>query len=214
MKVSDQSALIRFIKENLIGRVVVAAPITTAIENGKITSTYEEDVVYSNFRETSAGFMFDLTNLSRGTRYQQSFNGKDFVAEGSLNAVRVLRYDMTLRRSSGHFLGFARFISSTNPIDPMTGTVFRVRMWLSGDTLEIEEVMCGYADIESVSGGFRAIAIDGRYKYECIDGILTVSYQQSTFIVNTDTMGRVATGDVFPLQVSKEITFPSRLDPS
>jgi hypothetical protein len=213
MKVSDPSKLIRFIKENLIGRVIVAPPTTTTIENGKIRSIYEEDVVYSNFAETSAGFAFDLTNLSRGTRYTSSTTGKDFVAEGSLNAVRVLRYEMTFRRSTGHILGFARFISSTNPIDPMTGTVFRVRMWLSGDILEVEEIMCGYADIESGSGGFQAIAIDGRYKYECIDGNLAVSYQQSTFIVNPDTMDRVATGDVFPLQVSKEITFPSRLGP-
>src|SRR5262245_30022195 len=114
MKKSDRTKAIEFMKRYVIGKAVVAPPVTTHTDDDRITGTYEEDVVFSNLVEIENGFAFDMTTLARGTRYVSDKTGKKLLAEGTLNAVRVIRYEMTERKSSGRLIGSARFVSSTN----------------------------------------------------------------------------------------------------
>lgn len=209
MKTSERERMVRFLKRHVIGKAVGAAPITTQTDEGQLTSAYEDDMAFGNLVETAQGFSFDMTTLSRGTRYTR---GKEMVAEGILNVVRVIRYEMTERLSSGHMVGYARFVTSTNTHpDPFAGTVFFVRMWLRDDTLEVDERHVGYADVVSADGGYKPVATEGTYTYSVADAGLVVEYRQATFDVDPETLKRTPTSDEFPPQVSREIVFPPDL---
>jgi hypothetical protein len=211
MKGSQRTEVIEFLRRHVIGKAVVAPAVTTRLDRDQITAAYEEDAVFSNLKETANGFSFDLTTLARGTRYVQGKDGK-LLAEGTLNAVRVIRYEITERRSSGRLVGFARFVASTNTQpDPFSGTVFLVQLTLERDVLSVAETMVGYADAVSADGTLKPVAWDGKYRYALEDGTLVVRYDQSTFDVDPATLGRTPTKETFATQVSREIQFPAEL---
>jgi len=211
MTTSDRSGVLEFLKQHVVGRAVAAEPIVTHSDEGQITSAYEDDMQFSNLVETVDGFAFDLTSLARGTRYVVG-KGRELRAEGTLNAVRVIRYQMSERRSSGGLVGYAHFISSTNAKpDPFAGAVFLVRMWRRGEALEVEENMVGYVDFVTHDEGLRPMAVEGRYLYTAERGQLMVRYEQATFHVDPETLARTPSGDEFPVQVSCEVPVPTPL---
>lgn len=212
MSISVRDEVIHFLGREVIGRAVAAAPVVIRSEADGLTTAYEEDVVYSNLAETSHGFSFDLTTLARGTRYTAEKHGSGQVAEGTMNSVRVIRYEMTKRRSTGEILGYARLISTTNAEDPLGGAFFLVRMGVVGDVLEVSEHLMGYGDIRSADGPFEPIAIDGTYRYRSENGALVVEYQQHNYHVDPHTLSKSPTGEDFPLQISREVVFPTPLD--
>ncbi|MGH2563284.1 MAG: hypothetical protein ACRDE5_02145, partial [Ginsengibacter sp.] len=150
-KTSGKAQALDFLRRHVIGKSIVATAVTSHNDNELMAIAYEEDAVFSNLVETAQGFSFDMTTLARGTRYLRKGM---LLAEGTLNAVRVIRYDMTERLSSGQLVGHARFISSTNvQPDPFAGTIFLVRIWLSDDgTMIVDENHVGYADFISAEG--------------------------------------------------------------
>jgi len=213
MKTLERARALKFLRSHVIGKAVAAAPITTQSDGDAITAAYEEDAVFSSLVESADGFSFDMTTLARGTRYVRGKRGQVLVAEGTMNAVRVVRYEMTERRSSGHLVGFSRFVSSTNTEpDPFSGAIFLVRMWPKNTGLQVDEALMGYADFVSEKGTFQPMAVEGTYQYALERGKLVVRYQQATFSVDTKTLKRTRTRDKFPVQVSREVEFPSRLE--
>jgi hypothetical protein len=209
MKTSDRAQVVKFLRNHVIGKTVVAAPVKTITDQGRTEGAYEDQTFYSNLVERADGFSFDLTVIFWGTLYELDKAGKRAREEGSLNAVRVYRYEMTERKSTGELVGFARFVSSTNTQpDPFAGTVFLARMWLEGDALIVHETQAGYADVAVAGGISKPIASDGNYRYAIEDGKLVVHLQQATFDVDPETHTRTPTKDKFPIQVSREIGFP------
>jgi hypothetical protein len=208
--ISQRLKVIAFLKKNVIGRSVIAPPQTTYIDGDKIVATYEEDAIFTNLNESARGFSFDMTTLARGSRY---IKGDKLLAEGTMNTVRVIRYEMTERLSTGDVLGFSRFISSTNNYpDPFAGTIFHVRMIIEDDVLYVEENHVGYADFPLTNGKFKPIATEGHYTYTSEKNKLVIKYQQKTFIVDPKTFNRTPTNEVYPVQVSSEIIFPEPLE--
>jgi hypothetical protein len=209
MKKSERVQVLEFLKHYVIGKTVMASPITTHTDNDQLIVNYEEDVVFNNLVETTQGFLFDMIALTRGTRY---LNGDKLLAEGTMNVVRVIRYEMTERLSSGNLVGHSCFVSSTSTQpDPFGGTIFLVRMCLKDGALEVDENQVGYADVVSAKGSYKPIATDGKYTYSIEESKLVVKYQQTRFDVDPKTLKRIPTNDKFPLQVSHEIIFPPEL---
>jgi hypothetical protein len=208
MSASERSQAIKFFKDHVIGKTLVAAPITTVTDQGRTEGHYETQTFFSNLVETANGFHFDLTDISRGTLYLRGADGATIRSDGSLHAVRVYRYEITERKSSGKLVGFARCVTSTNTEpDPVSGTISLVRMWLEDEALVVEETQAGYADFPGASGVANAVASDGVYRYRIEEGKLEMRYQQTTFDVDPTTLRRTRTADEFPEQVSREIEF-------
>ena len=208
MKESERTRVIEFLKKHVIGRTVVAAPVTTHTDQGRVEGTYEDQTFFSNLMETVDGFHFDMTVIARGTVYDMD-DGAKVQPGGSLDAARVYRYEITERRSSGRLVGFARFVSSTNnQPDPLSGTIFLVQVRLEHGTLIVEETQAGYADLVATQGAYQCVAIDGTYRYVVEGGKLVMHYQQKTFDVDPKTLHKTPTTDHFPPQVSKEIGPP------
>ncbi|MFC4006943.1 hypothetical protein ACFOY2_06910 [Nonomuraea purpurea] len=205
VKTSERSRVIDFLERNVIGRTVVAEPITTYTNQGRTESTYIDQTFFSGLVHTADGFRFDLTTVSLGRRYGLDDEGRHQENAGVLDAVRVYRYEMTERASSGRLVGFARFISSTNTAsDPFSGTFFLVRMRMEGDELVIQDTQVGYADFFDYGGTRKPVASDGLYRYTAQDGKVVLRFTQSTFDVDPNTMDRTPTGDRFPTQISEE----------
>ncbi len=128
-KLSSAQRVVEFLQRNVIGRTVVAAPITAQTNDGGTEVTYADQNFFGDLAVRSDGFTFDLTSITLGRRYGLDANGEKVQLAGSMDAVRVFRYEMTERPSTGEVLGFARFVSSTNvQSDPMAGTCFLSRM--------------------------------------------------------------------------------------
>ena len=205
MQSHERLRAIEFLERNVIGRTVVAEPVTTRTNDGRTEASYVDQNFFSNLVRTGYGFAFDLTSVTLGRRYGLDENGEEMELAGSLDAVRVYRYEMTERPSSGRLLGFARFISTTNTeFDPFSGTCFLVHMWMQEGDLVVEETQAGYGDFPARGGERKPVASDGLYRYCIHDDRLVVQFQQSTFDVDPKTLERTPTGDSFPAQVSRE----------
>jgi len=208
MRQSERTQAIEFLKKHVIGRAVVAAPITTFTDQGRVESVYEDQTFFSNLVETANGFGFDLIVIQSGTLYELD-KGERAQPGDNLDAVRVYRYEITERKSSGRLVGFARFISSTGTeFDAWSGTIFLVQLWLQGGELVVQETQFGYGDFVAAGGASKPIASDGRYRYAIEDGKLAVYYKQTTFDVDPETLQRTPTKDQFQIQISKEIGPP------
>ena len=205
MDVSARESAIDFVERNLIGRTVVAAPVVTRTNDGRTEASYVDESLYSNLVRTAFGFGFDITNITVGRRYTLDENGQRTELAGTLDAVRVYRYEMTERPSSGRLLGFARFISSTNTeFDPLEGCVFLVQMSVDADELVVEEQQQGYGDFVEPGGARRAVACDFSYRYALRDDQLVVTFRQQTYDVDPETLERRKSRDEFPVQTSRE----------
>lgn len=206
MRTFERTQAIKFLKDRVIGKVVRSAPVTTFTDKGRSRAVYEDLTFFSNLAETAIGFRLDLTIYAMGTRFQKDSAGAFTAPEGSLNAIRVYRYEMTERKSSGRLVGFARWVSSTNSApDPVVGTVFLVEMWLDDGALVVHETQVGYADWVAVDGTFTPIASDVKYRYAVDGDKLVVQSEQATFGVDPETLERTPTADQFPTQFSTEV---------
>jgi hypothetical protein len=205
LKKSERAHVIKFFRDHVIGRTVIAEPVTTRTDQGRIEGVYEDQTFFSNLIETADGFHFDMTAITKGILYELDSGQRGEPGE-SLDAVRVYRNEMTERRSSGNLVGFGHIISSTNTQpDPFSGAVFLIQMRLEGGTLVVKETQSGYADVPGAGGKYQAVASDGTYRYTVEDGKLLVQFQQTTYDVDPETLSRTPTGDSFPVQISKEI---------
>jgi hypothetical protein len=214
MKRSERTEAITFLRKNVIGRMVIAEPVTTSSAEGRIITAYEDQTLFTNLVETQDGFGFDLTALASGTRYTPHEDGQSFRAEGTLNAVRVYRYEITERKSSGKLVGFGRFVASSNTrSDPFSGTCFLTRVSIADGVMIVQDTQSGYSDFISSEGGFRPVASDGQYRYASEGGKLVLSYQQAIFDVDPETLKRTRSKEKFPLQVSREMEFPLPIEP-
>jgi hypothetical protein len=205
MKSQASTAVAAFIERNLIGRTLVSEQISTLINDGKTEVTYGDQTFFSNFIRRDAGFDFDLTVITLGRRFGLE-DGRRTQLAGTMDAVRVYRYEMTERPSTGRLLGFARFLSTTNTeFDPVAGTAFMIQMGVEEDVLIVDERQVGYGDFPAPGGARRPGALDSTYRYSLDpQGALTLRFDQATFDVDPDTFERTASGDRFPTQVSYE----------
>jgi len=195
-----------FIEQNLIGRSLTSSPISALINDGRTEVTYADQTFFSDFVRREQGFDFDLTVITLGRRFGLH-DGQRTELAGNMDAVRVYRYRMTERVSTGRLLGFARHISSTNTeSDPVAGTCFMIQMRVEDGTLLVDERQIGYGDFLVPGGGRKPQALDSTYRYSLdAQGVLQVRFDQTTFDVDPDTFERTPSGDKFPTQVSREM---------
>lgn len=213
MRTQAGQQVVDFLERHVIGHTVAAQPITARTNGGRTEITYVDQNFFSNLSQTPDGFGFDLTAVTLGRRYGLDEQGRRVELAGSLDAVRVYRYELTERPSTGQLLGFARFVSSTNTeFDPFSGACFLSRMRLAGEELIVQDMQVGYGDFVDRGGVRRPIAVDGVYRYTVKDGRLIVQFDQGTFNVDPETLTRTPTGDQFPTQVSEEFDEPDTTD--
>ncbi|WP_330334738.1 hypothetical protein OHS33_36610 [Streptomyces sp. NBC_00536] len=207
MQSAASKDVVEFIGRNLVGRTLTSEPISTRTHEGRVETTYADQTFFSNFVQRTNGFDFDLTVITRGRRFDLDANDHPGEPAGTLDAVRVYRYEMTERLSTGRLLGFARYISSTNThFDPLAGTIFLVQMRVDGGALLVTERQVGYGDFPAPGGGRKPQALDCRYRYRLDDrGGLSVEFDQESFEVDAESFERRPSNDHFPTQVSREL---------
>jgi hypothetical protein len=203
---NEPTAVRDFIRQNLIGRTVSAEPVSARTDDGQTETTYVDQTFFSNLVWRQNGFDFDLTAITIGRRYGLDSEGRRTALAGSMDAVRVFRYEMTGRVSTGKLLGFSRCISSTNEqFDPLAGACFMVQTGLQDDGLVITERQIGYSDFPAPGGGRKPQALDSRFRYVTDNrGGLTVELDQEIFDVDPTSFERRPSGDRVPMQLSRE----------
>lgn len=207
MRNPKSTSVFEFIARNLIGSTLTSDVVSATTNGGRTEVTYADQTFFSDLVRRQGGFDFDLTVITLGRRFGLQEDGERSELAGSMDAVRVYRYEMTERVSTGRLLGFARHISSTNDqFDPLAGTCFMIRMEIDGDALVVVERQIGYGDFPAPGGGRKPQAVDSRYRYSVdAHGHLTSTFDQEMFDVDPDSLERTPSGDQFPTQVSKEL---------
>ncbi|WNZ06186.1 hypothetical protein [Streptomyces sp. 11x1] len=207
MQSAASKDVVEFIGHNLIGRTLTSQPINTRTHEGRVETTYTDQTFFSNLVQRTNGFDFDLTLITHGRQFHLDAEDRPGAAAGTMDAVRVYRYAMTERVSTGQLLGFARYVSSTNThFDPLAGTCFLVQMRIDDGALLVTEHQVGYGDFPTPDGGRKPQAMDCRYRYRLDDrGVLSVEFDQKSFDVDVNSFERQPTNDQFPTQVSREL---------
>ncbi|GGW86628.1 hypothetical protein [Streptomyces galilaeus] len=206
MQSAASKDVVEFIGHNLIGRTLTSQPINTCTHEGHVETTYTDQTFFSNLVQCANRFAFDLTVMTRGRRFGVDAEDRPGTPAGTMDAVRVYRYAMTERMSSGQLVGFARYISSTNThFDPLAGTCFLVRMRIDDGALLVTEQQVGYGDFPTRDGGRKPQALDCRYRYRLDGGVLSVEFDQESFDVDIDSFERRPSSDRFPTQFSREL---------
>lgn len=207
MQSAASKDVVEFIEHNLIGRTLTSQPINTRTHEGRVETTYTDQAFFSNLVQRANGFNFDLTVITRGHQFDLDAEDSPGAPAGTMDAVRVYRYAMTERVSTGQLVGFAQYVSSTNThFDPLAGTCFLVRMRIDDGAFLVTEQQVGYGDFPTPDGGRKPQALDCRYRYRLDDGgVLSVEFDQDSYDVDIDSFERRPSSDHFPTQFSREL---------
>jgi hypothetical protein len=200
-------AVMEFIEQNLIGRTLNSEPISARTDDGLAEVTYSDQTFFSNLVRRAAGFDFNLTTITLGRRFRLNADGQRTELAGSMDAVRLYRYEMTARVSTGQLLGFIRLVSSTNEqLDPLAGTCSQVQMRLEDGALVVNERQIGYGDFPAPGGGRKPQALDYSHRYSVDDrGTLSAELEQEAFDVDPESFERRPSGDRIPTQTLREL---------
>jgi hypothetical protein len=202
---SDRAAAVKFLKEQVVGKTLASALITSKTDDGKVEGSYEDRATISNFTESADGFEFDVVTESRETLYDLDAAGKRVMPGKDISGVRVWHVQVLERKSSHKLVGLDRLVSSTIKEDPYAGAFSTVQMEMKDGKLVIKETQGNYADFVAAKGGRNPVAADSVTTLWVEGGKLQARIEQTTFDVDPVTLKRTPTNDKFPPAVTKEL---------
>lgn len=153
---TDCAQVIKFFKENVIGRTLATPQTTYKWDDNKMEGEYQDQVIYNNFTETAAGFTFDVTSVSKQTLYDLDPQGQRLQPGRDFSGTFVLRYEICERTSTKQLTGIARPIAMTIKAPSVEGTISLVTgMKVADGKLIWNETLPGYADFPSAKDKYK-----------------------------------------------------------
>ncbi|MEN6389279.1 MAG: hypothetical protein ABFD04_02610 [Syntrophomonas sp.] len=194
-----------YLKSNVIGTVLATDELAYQLEDGKLEGVYSDQVTFSNLFYSESGLHFDMFVVAKETIYELD----DKLERGSINrdysGVSVFRYELAKRSSSGEVTGVLRLISTTVKNHTAEAIVYGVYdIALENNELRWREQQLLYRDQSSDNDNSRAVAFDSRNRFYHEDGKLRFEYNGSCFDVDTVTLAKTPSKDVFPQFLAKE----------
>jgi hypothetical protein len=123
---SDRVEVLRFLKEHVMGRTVATPKTVFKVDGNKLEGEYEDLTTFNNLGETEHGFSFDVTTVSKDTRYDLDKDGKRILPGRDLSGTEVFRYEFGERISTKKLTGTGRMISRTTKGASFEGTAILV----------------------------------------------------------------------------------------
>jgi hypothetical protein len=203
---SDRAQVIKFLKDHVIGKTVATPKTTFRLDDGKMEGDYQDLTTFTNFAETAQGFSFDVTVLSKETRYDLDKDGKRLSPGRDYSGTEVYRYEICERVNTQKLTGTARPLASTIKAPSREGTAILVTgVKVADGKLAWSETLPGYADLIAPKGKYKPGSWDSKYTFSVVDGKLWAEYEETKrYDVDPDTLQRTPTKDKLPLFVAKE----------
>jgi hypothetical protein len=202
---SDRAQVTKFLKKHVIGKTVATPKTTFKVDDNKMEGDYEDLTTFNNFAETAQGFSFDVTTVSKETRYDLDRDGKRILPGRDNSGTEVFRYEICERASTKQLTGTARLLSRTTKGASYEGCAVLVTgVKVADGKLAWSETLPGYVDLIAAKGKYKPGSWDSKYTLSVVEGKLWTEYETKRFDVDPDTLKRTPTKDKLPLFVAKE----------
>jgi len=202
---SDRAQVIKFLKEHVNGRTVVTPKTTFKVDGNKLEGEYEDLTTFNNLVETEKGFAFDVTTVSKETRYDLDKDGKRTLPGRDVSGTEVFRYAFCERASTKKLTGTARMVSRTTKGSSYEAAAILVTgVKVADGKLTWNETLPGYIDLMASKGTFVPGSFDSKYTFSVVKDKLVSEYETKRYDVDPDTLKRTPTKDQIPLFVAKE----------
>jgi hypothetical protein len=203
---SDRAQVTKFLKEHVMDRTVASPKTTYKVYDNQMESDYEDQTTFNNFSETAQGFTFDITMVSKETRYELDKDGKRIQPGRDLSGIEVYRYEIVERASTKKLTGTVRILSMTTRAPSREGAAILVTgMKLADGKVSWNETLPGYLDLVAARGKYRPGSWDSKSTFSVAGGKLQVEYDVTDYDVDPDTLKRTPTKAKQPPSVAKEI---------
>jgi hypothetical protein len=202
----DRVEVTKFLKGHVMGKTLATPKVTFKLHDNKMEGEYEDLTTFSNFTETAHGFSFDVTSMSKETRFDLDKAGKRIQPGRDNSGTEVFRYEICERASTKKLTGTARLLSKTTKGSGYEGCAILVMgMKLADGKLVWSETLPGYMDFIATKGKYKPGSWDSKYTVSVVDGKLRTEFESKRFDVDPDTLKRTATADKMPVYVAQEI---------
>jgi hypothetical protein len=203
---SDRVQVTKFLKDHVIDKTVASPKTTYKLDENKMESDSEDQTTFNNFTETAQGFSFDMTIVSKETRYDLDKDGKRIQPGRDLSGTEVYRYEICERLSTKKLTGIARLLSMTTKAPSRKEAVLLVTgVKVVGGKLIWNETLPGYLDLITNQGKYKPGSWDSKSTFSVVDAKLRTEYEVTNFDVDPDTLKRTPTKEKLPLFVEKEV---------
>ena len=203
---TDRAQVIKFFKQNVIGRTLATPKTTYKWDDNKMEGDYQDQVIYNSFTETAEGFAFDVTSVSKQTLYDLDKQGQRLQPGRDFSGTFVLRYEIGERKSTQQLTGIARPIAMTIKAPSPEGTVSLVTgMKVADGKLTWNETLPGYGDSPGTKGKYKPGSWSVKVSMCLVEGKLHIEADQTNYDVDPVTLQRTPAKEKLPIFVTKEI---------
>jgi hypothetical protein len=202
---SDRVQVTKFLKEHVIGKTVHTPTVTTKQDEGRMESDYADQTTFSNLMESAQGFSFEVTIVSKETRFDLHNDGKRVLPGRDLSGTEVYRYEVVERVSTKKLTGTVVLVSMTTKAPSRAGAALLVTgMKVTDGKLKWKETLPGYLDLVAAKGKYKPASWDSSNTFSLVDGKLRCEYDITNFNVDPDTLQRTPMKEKLPLYVATE----------
>jgi len=206
IEASDRAQVTKFLKDHVLGKTVSFPKTTTKLDDNSMESEFEELDTFNNFTESAQGFSFDLTVVSKETRYDLGKDGKRVQPGRDLSGTEVYRYEIVERVSTKKLTGTVRILCMTTKAPSREGAAILVfGMKVSEGKLVWNETLPGYLDLVAAGGKYKPGSWDGKCAFALVQGRLQFETALTNFDVDPDTLKRTPRKEQLPPFLAKEV---------
>jgi|SRR5579872_1112961 len=203
---SDRVLVTKFLKEHVINKTVATPKTSYKMDNNKMESESEDQTAFSNFVESAQGFSFDMTIVTKETRFELDKEGKRVLPGRDLSGTEVYRYEIVERVSTKKLTGTCRILSMTTKAPSREGAALLITgMKVADNKLYWSETLPGYLDLIAAGGKYKPGSWDGKSTFSMADGKLRVETEYTNFDVDPDTLKRTPSKEKLPPFVANEV---------
>jgi hypothetical protein len=203
---SDRTQVTKFLKDHVIDRTLATPKATYKLGNNKMESEYEDQTTFNNFTETAQGFTFDMTIVSKSTRYDLDADGKRVQPGRYLSGTEVYRYEIVERVSTKKLTGTVLILSMTTRAPSRGGAAILVTgVKVADGKLSWHETLPGYLDLVAPKGKYEPASWDSNNLFLLVQGKLRWESDFTIYDVDPDTFKRTPRKDKVQTFVAKEI---------
>lgn len=189
---SDRSLVTKFLKEHIIDKTFATPKTSNRLDDNRMESESEDLTTFGNFIVSAQGFGFDMTTVTKETRYDLDKDGKRKLPGRDLSGTEVYRFEILERVSTKKLTGTARILIKTNSKTPSReGSAMLITgMKVADGKLYWNETLPGYLDLVAAEGKYKPCSWDGKTTCSLVGGKSKIESEYTVFDVDPDTLKR------------------------
>ena len=176
-----------YLNEHVAGKAL-ETKITQKIDNGWMEAVFARRMTFSKILVSRNLLAFDVVAVINQTNYDLDKDVQRVMPGHKEDRVLVVRYEIWSSKSTGAMTGISRCVSSS--MDEAIGGANSVRLSLKDNTLTLDEVTVGYADLFASGGKSKPGGEETRRVISVVDGKVRMTDDTTAYDIDSDTLKR------------------------